>query len=627
MKKTAFVLALVLRAAVAGAQETAVAEGQQTERLWMPEGYRLITMEERAALPPEEMKAIGAKNSELLQKAVRAASPEERQAIAASMEAYGRTHELSQVEKQYVTMTSMSLLAATSNEQTEADKAADRARFEKLLKDQEEATRGFPDDVDAIQREVWEIDSVRQKEDRIRLYLRALKVLRPRPWNDPARWIARRAIEQDTYAHWGQATSLYDAALAFVRARQAEAPAEGAWFSMEGRLRLTIRGELEEAKRLFSAAVARNSRDLDSRIFPLLIAKIEKDDAEVARLLPRAREAWPKEEDFDRVLFDHLGALPGALQVRARETFEKQYRAAHPSDWDSRYRKVFFDAANAQWAEVERETTQLLQLPASTLGEPDRTKFFAMKLRAKASQGRCDEVAPEVARFEAAAELAYPRDSDPDAPPRARTADDARKLRAMVAEQRRQVARMRAAIADGSLERSPEWSQVPKEERRARATEMLDAAEGQLRESESVLRDRDDAAAAVEWSRRELAGWQTERGIPPDAIGDLAGRAERLSIDVRSALGRCLLGKKRYVEAVRVLSPCVGSGRYAHPDCVAPIVDAAKELVAANDLKEATAVYELLKGCVNYRSATDDLSKAIEKARAETLKPQPVSIP
>jgi hypothetical protein len=71
----------------------------------------------------------------------------------------------------------------------------------------------------------------------------------------------------------------------------------------------------------------------------------------------------------------------------------------------------------------------------------------------------------------------------------------------------------------------------------------------------------------------------------------------------------------------------VGSGRYAHQDCVAPILDAAKALVAANDLTDATAVYELLKGCVNYRSATDDLLRAIEKARAGTLKPQPVSVP
>jgi len=117
---------------------------QQEERLWMPEGYRLLTIEEHQALPPEEVKAIGQRNSDLLLQAVRAMSPAERQRVQESLQRTIENRELSQIEKQYVTMASMVLLAVPTEEHDRAQREEERQKFEKLLRDQEETTKGFP---------------------------------------------------------------------------------------------------------------------------------------------------------------------------------------------------------------------------------------------------------------------------------------------------------------------------------------------------------------------------------------------------------------------------------------------------------------------------------------------------
>ena len=622
MKRTALGLVLVVVSAFARAQEE--------DRLWMPEGYRLLTEEERQAISTEELKAIGTRNAEVMLQAIRTATPEERRAIATHLEEFGRKHELTAIQKQYVTMTSMTLMAVPVGEQDEARQAEAKARFDKLVREQEAATRGFPDDTEKVEAEARDIQARARTGTAADLYLPALRVLRARPSNRWARWTLHRIVEIDPRVMSKQPVSLYDAALLFFRARQAENPEEGAWYSIEALLRLTVREEVAEAKRLFALANARNARDIDSRLFPLLIAEIENDSAEVARLTPRAREAWPKQEDLDRSLFEGLGYLPGPLQARARETFERRYRAQHPTDWDSRFRNVFLDASAARWREVEGETTALLALPATTLPEPYRTRFLAMKLRAKSALGKCDEVSPEIARLEASAEAAYPRAEDPNSPPAQRTAAEVRQLRAELARQRAAIEKLRTSLADGSLERSAEWGALPAEERHARAEEWIASLAKEISDRESTIRNPDDAAAAAAWSRLEMANWQKERGISPDVITDLAGWAEHRSIEVRSAQGKCLLAKGRPAEAARVLSPCVSNGPSFHHDCVMPLLEAASALVSAGRVAEAAAIYEQIAPSRNYAGAAAKLYSEIEKAAPGTIKrrePLPSSAP
>src|SRR5713101_4728087 len=110
---------------------------QQEERLWMPEGYRLLSVEERKSLSPEELNAIGTQNTALVRQAVRALTPQERQAVAEGLQAFGRTHPLDAAARQYVSLTTMMLLSATVEEKNRDEQAEERARFEKLLRDQE----------------------------------------------------------------------------------------------------------------------------------------------------------------------------------------------------------------------------------------------------------------------------------------------------------------------------------------------------------------------------------------------------------------------------------------------------------------------------------------------------------
>jgi hypothetical protein len=172
------VFGLLLYAALAG-----VLRGQQEEALWMPEGYRLLSVEERQSLRGEVLKEILTRNTTLLREAVHVMTPEERQAIVQSLDTFGRSHELTQIERQYVSMASMMLLAANVEEHSKKEVAAEQARFEKLLRDQEEP-RTFPSDQKSVEKEAHAISALQGKEDLQRLYLRF------------ARSPARPAVEQ-----------------------------------------------------------------------------------------------------------------------------------------------------------------------------------------------------------------------------------------------------------------------------------------------------------------------------------------------------------------------------------------------------------------------------------------------
>jgi hypothetical protein len=622
-----FVFGLLLYAAAAEALH-----GRQEEALWMPEGYRLLSAEERQGLSAEALKDIQTRNTTLLREAIHGMTPEERQAMAQSLDAFGRNHELTQVERQYVSMTSMMLLAAVTEEERQKDRDGEQSRFQQLLKEQEATPRAFPSDQRSVEAEAQAIEALIGKEDARRLYLRTLAPLRARPWNDYVRVCFRRIVRGDSHRPGG--TSLYDAALAFLRARQSESPDQGSWYSLEGFLRLALRGEVSEAKKLFAAANARGAKDLECRIFPLLLAEMERDAAEVERAKPRALEAWPKPGDLDRVLLENIDTLPSELAARARESFGKKYGRAHPADWPSRVqalasalddaelKKIHGDASAlpAALRAVESETTMLQSLPPSALPEPHRAELFALQLRARAGLGRCEEVYPALTALETEAELAYPRELDPDSPPRPRTAKDVRELKVSIGKERQELSKLKSALDDGSLERVAEWRDVPQEERLRLARDALSEMERAVAEGDSLLGERSESAAAAEWSRRELAEWEKAHDIPSGEYlesYDLMGQAERLGISVRVAEAQCLLNREMLVEAARVLKPCVGGGRNFHLDCIFPLIDAGVALARKGDIREAAAIFNLVEPS---SASTEALFVAIESKSPGAVK-------
>lgn len=618
---------------LSGAVAPAVA--QEAESLWMPEGFKLLSIEERQALPPEEWKALGARNMQLLDAAVTAMSPAERAATSRELERFAASHPLKQYEKQYVTIVEMKFLAAATEEKIAPVREQDRVRFEKLLAAQESSTKGFPSDLESVEREAGSLERRYGKIDASELYLLVLRPLRARPWNDSIRVVFRGLVRSDSSRSWN--TSLYDAALVFLRAREKESPEEGAWFSLEGILRLSLRGEVDEARRLFGIATAKQSKDVESRLFPLLLAEMDGDAAQVQRLLPRAREGWPKADDFDRAMLSSIDVLPSELAARARKTFGKKYQTAHPSDWPARIREMEDSLIEARNQELRRETparaaslhrveseaSLLLALPASALPEPFRTQVTALRLRSQSDLGRCEEVESEIAAFERSAAVAYPPSFDPDAPPAPRAVTDVRRLRSDLANAKGQLERIRKALADGSIARWPELASVPAGERTALAKETLASVESEISNMNAITAEPDDAKAADDWTRRELASWEAARGIRSTDSYDSAGRAGSLSVQVRSSQGRCYLAKARPTEAARVLEPCAGSGRNLHNDCVLPLVDAAIELVRAGDVDRGVAIYRRIAN-----GQAGRLYEAIERASPGVLpKPTPRPTP
>jgi hypothetical protein len=572
----------------------------QEEALWMPGGYRLLSAEEQQSLPAEEVKAISARNTASLREAIGRMTPEERQATAERLHAAGRGRRLSPLEAQYISLTTMMLLSKTVEEKHPESLPNQEARFQQLLRDQEQTTKGFPSDADSVQQEAETILAILNKHfvSYKDFYLRALKPLRARPWNDAIREAFRMIVDKSTpraYAGGGPAPTLIcDAAIAFIHAREKETPQEGSWYSLEALLTLTVRNDVAGAKRLFSVAIEKDAHDTNSRIYPLLIAEIEDDRAAVARLRPRAHKVTSNDALLDRMLFFEIILLPRDLQLKARSTFQRRYEEAHPADWRIRMHILTQQLEAGGLQEVESETTELLLLPVSVLPEPHRSEFLALKLLAMAGLGRCDGSVAEIPRLESAAAAAYPWETDPDAPPHPKTAQDVRDLRLAIGQQRAEIARWRAALKDGSLDRSPDLRGTPKEERQKLVLEMIAAGEKEISKEEETIGSGDEATVAAEWSEREMTRWLENRGITADTTADMAGSAERLSIRTRSAAGKCLLARGRASEAARILAHCVGSGRLEHPDCVHPLFEAAHVLVAQGKTENAAAIYNFL---------------------------------
>lgn len=170
------VVVLLVIAAAASAQE---------EGLWMPDGYRLLSLEERQELSPEQTQSIAKTNSKLLEEAVRKMTAEERQAVATRLSEYGQSASTTQVEKQYITMASMLVMALAMEEHNQQQKQAEADRVKALILEAEEKTKGFASDQKSVEQEAFAVEAERRRRvDARKLYLR---ILPPRSWRVPAR--------------------------------------------------------------------------------------------------------------------------------------------------------------------------------------------------------------------------------------------------------------------------------------------------------------------------------------------------------------------------------------------------------------------------------------------------------
>jgi hypothetical protein len=599
-----------------GAQEEPPAPEQQPV-LWMPEGYRLLSVDERSALPPEEWKEIGTRNTALLKETIAAMTPEERQQTAADLAAYGQGRELPQYVRQYITIVQMLMLSMSVKEKTASDDAADQKRFEDLLRAQE-ASGGFPSDREAVVKESQAIEEQIARGDPRELYLKILRPLRARPWNEDARVVFRKIVRGDSYDR-PRKTTLYEAAIVFIQARRKENPSQGAWDSLEAFLRLSMRGEIAKAKVLFASAIAKDANETESRIFPILIAASEGNVAEIDRLVPRAQKEWPAPGRLEEVLWQEIDMMPRDSQAKTKEVLGERFKKARPADWRSRAEILSASLERGAFREVDAETGSLLELPASTLPEPDRTAFRALRLRAIAGLGRCDEVLAEIPQLEASAREVYRGQGDGEGPPAARTATDVRELRAALQKGRGNLTRLKAAIADGSIENAPELADVPRAERLGEAEAMAAEIEEELKRLDALLRGGGDDAIAAAWSAEERQAWIEMRGYSSNVYYDEADPAERLGIRVRAAAGKCLLAHGRAADAARVLAPCVGSGGNYHGECGEPILEAGRELVRQSRYREAAAVYSVTAPVGNFSSRADDLYREIERGAPGTV--------
>jgi hypothetical protein len=142
----------------------------------------------------------------------------------------------------------------------------------------------------------------------------------------------------------------------------------------------------------------------------------------------------------------------------------------------------------------------------------------------------------------------------------------------------------------------------------------------ELERSDDLLR-LEDAAAAAEWTRTELAAWRESRGMPQDAYFDGADRGTRLVIDSRGAVGSCLIAGGRPADAVRVLAPCVGADAIFHSACGEPLLEAGGKLVEQGRYRDAGAAYAALAPVRNFAYRAEDIRRAIEKAAPGTVRP------
>jgi hypothetical protein len=589
---------------------------QTDQPSWLPDGYVLLSPEDLESLPLDQRQAIAKHNREILDKLFDTHSTDEISAYLESVEQYAQTHELKTYERQFITRLQMEALSRQMRTKRLAAESERDAAFEKLLHDQERTTAGFPGDLQNVQTEARRIEDLIGRVNDNELYLQILRPLRARPWNEDARVVFRKIVRHDYYPGV-QRRTLYEAALDFIHARERETPGEGAWDAMEAFLRLSIAGEIDEAKRLFDIAISKNSNDVESRIYPLLIAEIEGDEKKADRLRPRAEAAWPDPAALDELLFREIDMLPPALREKARGRFSAHYKASHPTDWERRAKILQGMLGERRYSEVAAETESVLALPLSILPEPYRTQMLALSLRAEAGRGNCP-LADRISDLDREALVAYPLDADPDAPPVRHELREIAAAQKQLNAMREAVAHIEKELQQGSFLNDPDLSEIPAGERQGFLEASRDELKAQIAEGSGLVKGKDPARALSDWNAREQEAWDKSHAIRRPIVFkyDILPQAGRLSALVRSEAARCLIGKGDPLAAVSVLEGCVGEGDNIHRICAEPMVDAGIALAKSGQVRIAASIYLRLRGIV----PADRLYEAIDKAAPDTVK-------
>jgi len=569
---------------------------------WAPEGYRFLSDSDRATLAPDEIGGIERHNQELLRDSIARMSRSERQKIAESNARITESGDLDGRMRQYITIVGMMLIGQTQREagQREASIRENQGAsvFRGLL-ERQESVDSFSSEREAVVAEAYRIAAEKGVKDDEARYLEALAPLRARPWNTEIRGTFREIVKAGSLTHiyFPERPTLFDAAMEFLHHRESEAPDEGAWFSLEGVLRLRLRGEVAKAEALFKTAREKRANDVESRLYPLLLAEIEGDAPAMRRLLPSAQEAWPDRESLDEALLAAVEDLPDELQKRARTTFEARYQREHPADWNHRTELLEHDLEGGSVREVEARTGALLNLPPSAIPIQARAEILSLSLSAKARLGKCDEVLQRLPELEAIAPQAFPGSSGTGPPTHQESEIDA--LRKRASELNRKIAQVKSRVEsndDSSLNEDPDPESLLEE----------------AKELDRILSAGSPALIVRDWNRAERREWERAHKIDELQIYDRASHSDRLVIEVRGDIARCELSRGKFDEAARSVMSCWGAERNLHKACLVPLIDAAIGLVETGRLDRALAI---LCGLSKHGISADQITKLEEALR------------
>jgi hypothetical protein len=387
---------------------------------WIPDGYRLYRLsEQQELLKTQQLGEVNKKNQAVLTAALAAMSREELEKLVTTMRAYyphAELHEYGNYALLVMTYAQAQLRALARPRQP--------PDFAALLREQETVERRLAARA-AIESEATAIEQSLGKEPLRALYLRVLALLRAEPGNDTVRDVLAHVIRSDGATFPDEKPyllRLHDAAVAFARSRQAAEPNEGAWFSLEGYLLLGAADRDPAVKRLFDEAAARGATDTDTRVYPLLLARLDGEQAKEATLMKRAIAEWAgSAERVETVLEYYSHGLPASYQEKWREREKRRESERGVVDWQARIEELSQEMSRHP-AEVRDKTAGWLAAGGGNPPEPFRAAALSLNLQAAAASGalvraECDGLAAQLPRLEAEAASAYPAAEDGDVEP------------------------------------------------------------------------------------------------------------------------------------------------------------------------------------------------------------------
>jgi hypothetical protein len=105
---------------------------------------------------------------------------------------------------------------------------------------------------------------------------------------------------------------------------------------------------------------------------------------------------------------------------------------------------------------------------------------------------------------------------------------------------------------------------------------------------------------------------------------DIQGKAEEISISIRTETGICYLDHGDPNAAMRVLTPAIGAGKNLHGYPIGHLVKAATLVAESGRVDDAIRIYERLR---SGDIALTGLYQAIEKSAPGRLRPPPAAQP